>query len=679
MGFRVVPVALIFAVLAIGLLAACGDEEEPTTAPTATRTTDAMAPEPTEAMMALEGEIAVSGSSTVFPISEAMQVEFQTVQPGVKVNVASTGTGAGGKAMCAGEIEIWDASRPSKQSELDACAEAGIEIIEIPVAFDALSVVVSPDNDWAECLSVEELRTIFGPEAQGNITSWSQVDPSFPDVNLRLYGPTTASGTFDYFTEAIMDEGGAHRGDLDLATEEDPLIAQGVSGARGGIGYFGLAYYAQYQELVKGVGVENPSTGECVEPSAASVEAGSYLPLARPIFIYVRADTLDERPEVEAFVKFYIDQAPALVTEVGYVPLPAEVYAWALDRLENRITGSVFKDVAAGTPINEVLTRTTDAMAPEPTEAMMALDGEIAVSGSSTVFPISEAMQVEFQTVQPGVKVNVASTGTGAGGKAMCAGEIEIWDASRPSKQSELDACAEAGIEIIEIPVAFDALSVVVSPDNDWAECLSVEELRTIFGPEAQGNITSWSQVDPSFPDVNLRLYGPTTASGTFDYFTEAIMDEGGAHRGDLDLATEEDPLIAQGVSGARGGIGYFGLAYYAQYQELVKGVGVENPSTGECVEPSAASVEAGSYLPLARPIFIYVRADTLDERPEVEAFVKFYIDQAPALVTEVGYVPLPAEVYAWALDRLENRITGSVFKDVAAGTPINEVLEKTQ
>ena len=363
-GFRVVPAALIFIVLTLGLLAvACGDDEEPTTAPAPTATSgDTMMLDPTatEAMMMYKGEIAVSGSSTVFPISEAMQVEFKAVQPDVigERRLHCTGTGAGGKAMCAGEIEIWDASRPSKQSELDTCAEAGIEVIEIPVAFDALSVVVNPDNDWVECLSVEELATIFGPEAQGTVTNWNQVDSSFPDVNLRLYGPTPASGTFDYFTEAIMDEGGAHRGDMDLATEEDPLIAQGVNGARGGIGYFGLAYYAQYQELVKGVEVVNPSTGECVAPSAESVEAGSYLPLARPIFIYVRADTLDERPDVEAFVKFYLEQAPSLVTEVGYVPLPAEVYAWGLNRLENRITGSVFKDVAAGTPINEVLERT---------------------------------------------------------------------------------------------------------------------------------------------------------------------------------------------------------------------------------------------------------------------------------------------------------------------------------
>ena len=334
--------------MVVGLTAACGDDPS-ATAPTSTG--ESMTSE-------LSGEVAVTGSSTVFPISEAMAVEFSGVQPDVRVNVASTGTGAGGRAMCEGEIDVWNASRPAKQSELDTCAENGIEVVEIPVSFDALSVVVNPDNDWAECLTVEQLATIFGPDAQSVVTNWNQVDPSFPDVNLRLYGPTTASGTFDYFTEAIMDEGGAHRGDMDLATEEDPLIAQGVNGSPGGIGYFGLAYYAQYRELVKGAQIVNPATGECVEPAAATVESGTYLPLARPIFIYVRADTLDERPELEEFVRFYIEQAPSLVTAVGYVPLPAEVYAWGLDRLENRVTGSVFKDVPAGTPINEVLERT---------------------------------------------------------------------------------------------------------------------------------------------------------------------------------------------------------------------------------------------------------------------------------------------------------------------------------
>ncbi len=305
------------------------------------------------------------------------------------------------------------------------------------------------------------------------------------------------------------------------------------------------------------------------------------------------------------------------------------------------------------------------------------LTGQIAVAGSSTVFPISEAVAEEFSIANKGVRVNVASSGTGAGGRAMCAGEIQVWNASRPAKDSELETCAENGIEVIELPVAFDALSVVVSPENDWAQCLTVDELETIFGPDAQGNITNWSQVRSGFPDQGLRIYGPSTASGTFDYFTEAIMGESGAHRGDLDLATEEDPLIASGVNGTRGGIGYFGLAYLEQYRDLVQAVEVVNPGTGECVEPSSASVANGQYIPLARPIFIYARLDHVVERPEVAAFVDFYLDEAGTLSGEVGYVALPESAYQWGKNRVTNRTTGSVFNTIAAGTPLSEALER--
>ena len=309
----------------------------------------------------------------------------------------------------------------------------------------------------------------------------------------------------------------------------------------------------------------------------------------------------------------------------------------------------------------------------------MELSGEIAVAGSSTVFPISEAVAEEFSKLHPNVRVNVASTGTGAGFRAFCANDTQVSDASRPVKQKELDSCDEQGIQMIELPVAFDALSVVINPDNDWAQCLSVEELATIFGPEAQGKISNWNQVNPSFPDVSLRLYGPTTASGTFDYFTEAIMGESGAHRGDMDLATEDDPLIAQGVNGTRGGAGYFGLAYYQQYQSLVNAAAIRNPGTGQCVEPSAASVADGTYLPLARPILIYVQAGLLDTSPELKAFIDFYLDEAPKLVPEVGYVALPEAAYDWGRDRVNGRVTGSVFKDVPPGTPLDAALSRVQ
>ena len=307
------------------------------------------------------------------------------------------------------------------------------------------------------------------------------------------------------------------------------------------------------------------------------------------------------------------------------------------------------------------------------------LSGSIAVAGSSTVFPISEAIGEEFSKANRGVRVNVASTGTGAGFRAICAGDTQISDASRPVKQSELDSCADNDIELVEVPVAFDALSVVVNPDNDWASCLSVEELAGIFGPEAQGVVTNWNHVRSGFPESKLRLYGPSTASGTFDYFTAAVIGEEGAHRGDLDLDTEEDPLIARGVNGSQGGLGYFGLAYFAQYRELVKGVAIENPNTGECVEPSSTNVENGSYQPLARPIFIYVRADLLDSQPELAAFVDFFLDNAPAIVPEVGYVPLPASVYDWARERISARTTGSVFNQVEPGKSITDTLSGVQ
>ena len=228
---RVFYIVLAVAVMAgVVAVAACGGSDDGGESPGPATTPSRAGPAPS-------GTIAVAGSSTVFPISEAVAEEFSKANSGVRVNVASTGTGAGGRAMCEeGTVDVWNASRPSKESELEACAANGREVIELPVAFDALSVIVSPDNNWAPCLTVEQLRTIFGPESEGKITNWNQVDPSFPDQRLRIYGPTTASGTFDYFTEAIMDEGGAHRGDLDLATEEDPLIANGVNGTPGGGG-----------------------------------------------------------------------------------------------------------------------------------------------------------------------------------------------------------------------------------------------------------------------------------------------------------------------------------------------------------------------------------------------------------------------------------------------------------
>lgn len=307
------------------------------------------------------------------------------------------------------------------------------------------------------------------------------------------------------------------------------------------------------------------------------------------------------------------------------------------------------------------------------------LSGSVAIDGSSTVFPITEAMAEEFQGKFRDVRVTVGVSGSGGGFKKFCNGETDISNASRPIKEVEQEACAEAGIEYIEIPVAFDAISVIKNPDNDWAECLTTEELQTMWEPEAQGEIDNWQQVRSSFPDRRLSLYGPGVDSGTFDYFTEAIMGEGGASRGDY-TASEDDNVIVQGVISDEGGIGYLGLAYYEENQDKLAAVTIDdqNPDNGEgCIAPSAATVEEGTYQPLARPIFIYVSKSAAEEKPQVQEFIEFYMDSANRnLVTEVGYVALSDSIYEKALNRFQERKTGTIFEGGSTvGVKLNEVL----
>ncbi|MBE9170013.1 PstS family phosphate ABC transporter substrate-binding protein [Pleurocapsales cyanobacterium LEGE 06147] len=307
------------------------------------------------------------------------------------------------------------------------------------------------------------------------------------------------------------------------------------------------------------------------------------------------------------------------------------------------------------------------------------LRGDITIDGSSTVFPITEAMAEEFQIENPGTRVTVGISGTGGGFKKFCAGETDIQDASRPIKDSEMEACQQAGIEFIELPVAYDALSVVVNSQNDWVDCLTTEELQKIWEPAAQGKINNWSQVRADFPDQPLTLYGPGTDSGTFDYFTDAINGEEGASRGDY-TASEDDNVIVQGVANDTGALGYFGLAYYEENQDKLKVVGIDDgdPSNGDgCIPPSVATVENSTYQPLARPIFIYVNKEALS-RPEVQSFVNYYMDPANKdLVSEVGYIPLNDSVYQAIQTRLANQTTGTMFEGGSTvGVNLKEVLK---
>ncbi len=317
------------------------------------------------------------------------------------------------------------------------------------------------------------------------------------------------------------------------------------------------------------------------------------------------------------------------------------------------------------------------APAATPTTAAEQLSGLITIDGSSTVFPISEAVAEEFQKQYPGVKVTVGISGTGGGFKKFCNKETDISDASRPIKDSELQTCQQNGVEFIELPVAFDGLAVVVNPQNDWVDQLTVEELKKIWAPEAQGVITRWNQIRPEWPDAPLNLYGAGTDSGTFDYFTEAIVGKSGASRGDY-TASEDDNVLVQGVAGDVNALGYFGLAYAVENEGRVKLVPIVNPKTGEAVIPSLETVNKGQYVPLSRPIFIYV-ALTAAERPEVDAFVRFYLEHAAELSAEVGYVPLPDEAYRLAAARFDQRKTGSVFQGVEVGVSIEDILRREQ
>jgi phosphate transport system substrate-binding protein len=299
------------------------------------------------------------------------------------------------------------------------------------------------------------------------------------------------------------------------------------------------------------------------------------------------------------------------------------------------------------------------------------LSGSIEIDGSSTVFPITEAVAEEFRREQRNVRVTVGIAGTGGGFQKFCNGETVIQDASRPISANEITACAGKNVEYIELPVAYDALSVVVNPQNNWVTCITTAELKTMWQPSAQGSVTSWNQVNSAWPNNSLRLFGPGTDSGTFDYFTETINGRAKESRGDY-TPSEDDNVLVQGVAGDRGALGYFGLAYYLENQNRVKAAQVDGGKG--CVAPSASTVENGTY-PLSRPLFIYVRKDAAS-RPEVKAFVDFYVKNAAELAAEVGYVKFPDAVYTLVSSRWTAGKVGSTFSG-KTGT-VQELLAAT-
>jgi len=299
----------------------------------------------------------------------------------------------------------------------------------------------------------------------------------------------------------------------------------------------------------------------------------------------------------------------------------------------------------------------------------------IRIDGSSTLYPITQTVAEKFQASKKGsVKVTVDVSGTGGGFVKFCRGEIDIANASRPIQKNEMRACNKSGVRYVELPVAFDALTVVVNPKNDWSKTMTVVELKRIWEPAAQGKITRWSQVNRGWPDQALKLFSPGPASGSFDYFTQAIIGKARSSRGDF-TASEDDNVLVQGVASDKNALGFFGFGYYMENRDKVKAVAVNNGTGG--VLPSAETIEDGTYQPLSRPIFIYVNMKAA-EKPEVKEFVEFYMKNASVLVQEAQYFPLPPRAYTANMEFFKTKRLGTVFDGFSpVGLTIDDLLQR--
>lgn len=308
--------------------------------------------------------------------------------------------------------------------------------------------------------------------------------------------------------------------------------------------------------------------------------------------------------------------------------------------------------------------------------AGLALAQPIRADGSSTVYPVTQAVAEEFNIARPDIKVTVAFSGTGGGFKKFCVGETDLQNASRPITKAEMDVCRSNGVEFIEIPVVFDGLTVVVNPQNTWAQCLTVAELKRIWEPDSK--ITNWNQVRSSFPNRPLVLYGAGTDSGTFDYFTEAINGKAKAIRKDY-FPSEDDNVLVRGVEGNVNAMGFFGYAYYVEEKGKLKAVAVD--SGKGCVAPTEATINNGTYTPLSRPLFIYVSVKSLNEKRSLQDFVNFYLTNSRARIAmrKTGYVLLPNEAYRIGKVLVDKRIKGSVFSGIEPGTPLVEIMKKLE
>ena len=508
---------------------------------------------------AVTGDIVSAGSSTVFPLSEALAARFQDEGYAGNITIDSIGSGAGLERFCkTGETDIANASRAIKSSEVESCQAIGRTPVEFRVGTDALAVVVNPANEFlADGVTLEELAKIFSADAK----TWADVNPAWPAEPIQRFSPGTDSGTFDYFVEAVMTP--AYNKDAKLGeeallkadnlqlSEDDNVLVQGVEGDKNAIGYFGYAYFQENADKLTALKING------VAPSGSSVDANTY-PLARPLFIYSDAKIMAEKPQVADFINFYLTYVNDEIDKVGYFPASEK----ALDIAK----GSWWQAAKGGVPLPEV-----DAG---------AVTGDIVSAGSSTVFPLSEALAARFQDEGYAGNITIDSIGSGAGLERFCkTGETDIANSSRAIKGSEVESCRAIGREPVEFRVGTDALAVVVNPANEFlADGVTLEELAKIFSADA----TTWADVNPAWPAEPIQRFSPGTDSGTFDYFVEAVMTP--AYNKDAKLGeeallkaenlqlSEDDNVLVQGVEGDKNAIGYFGYAYFQENADKLTG-----------------------------------------------------------------------------------------------------------
>ena len=640
------------AVASVGYVELTADARAATAEAWATRgaslmTDDAMAEEESggdeSAAADVEGEIFISGSSTVEPVSVRVAELFEDVAPGVFVDVEGPGTGDGFAKFCNGETDISDASRAIKDSEAEDCAANGIEFTEILVGIDGIGVMTSENNSAVECVTFENLYGLIGPESD-DVTSWADANAiageGLPDAPLDIFGPGEESGTYDSFIEIVLEDIADERGQ-DATTRstyspsaDDNVILSGIQSSDTSLGWVGFAFAAN----AEGVKLLEVDGGDgCVAATPDTIASNEY-PISRNLYIYVNNGKAEESPALQAFVDFYVttglDEA---VSAVGYVPLTDDAKASTQTAWETRDPGSAAASGSAA-PTVEI----------DPN-----VEGEIFISGSSTVEPVSVRVAELFEDVAPGVFVDVEGPGTGDGFAKFCNGETDISDASRAIKDSEAEDCAANGIEFTEILVGIDGIGVMTSENNSAVECVTFENLYGLIGPESD-DVTSWADANAiageGLPDAPLDIFGPGEESGTYDSFIEIVLEDIADERGQ-DATTRstyspsaDDNVILSGIQSSDTSLGWVGFAFAAN----AEGVKLLEVDGGDgCVAATPDTIASNEY-PISRNLYIYVNNGKAEESPALQAFVDFYVttglDEA---VGAVGYVPLTDDAKA--------------------------------